>query len=300
MASRGSNLEPDTKISPNLGKAKKFEFNHTLRNPRRLKRHMKVYISCDIEGTAGVVDHKTQCRLVGEHYTQARRMTTMELNALAEGALEAGASRVVAWNGHCQFPGCIDVEILHPEVELIMGAGDGGPVMLTEEFDALLQVGLHSMEGTPGGVMAHSGFRLNGVDYGEIGITAVIAGMRGVPCVFVSGDWAACLEAEALIPGVTTVSVKQGLFSDVRGLEQSPTLTLSPEKARRLIKEKTVEALGKVDEITPLKVDGPFRFGMYFMDRKWAEGLQQAYPDAEWVDGNWLEVTRDSFWDLPF
>jgi D-amino peptidase len=98
---------------------------------------MKIYVSCDLEGTAGVVNHELQCRLKGEYYKQTRRLATLELNALAEGALEAGATRIVAWNGHCEFPGGLDYELIHPEVELIMGAGDGGPVHLDESYDAL-------------------------------------------------------------------------------------------------------------------------------------------------------------------
>lgn len=57
---------------------------------------MKVYVSCDIEGTAGVVDHRQQCQFDSVYYRQARRQATLELNAAVEGVLEAGASEVVA------------------------------------------------------------------------------------------------------------------------------------------------------------------------------------------------------------
>ena len=57
---------------------------------------MKVYIMCDIEGVAGVVDFKLQCMTEGRYYDQATRMATLELNALVEG----GATEVYAWPGH--------------------------------------------------------------------------------------------------------------------------------------------------------------------------------------------------------
>ena len=88
---------------------------------------MKIYVVCDIEGVAGVIDHRQQCWEDGKYYEQARRLATLELNALVEGALEGGAREIVAWDGHCLFPGSIDPELVHPECKLVMGAGDDGP-----------------------------------------------------------------------------------------------------------------------------------------------------------------------------
>ena len=51
---------------------------------------MKIYIMCDLEGAAGVIDHRRQCWFDGEYYKQARQLATLELNALVEGGLEGG------------------------------------------------------------------------------------------------------------------------------------------------------------------------------------------------------------------
>ena len=40
---------------------------------------MKIYVICDLEGTAGVMNHKKQCLFDGEYYHQAREWATMEL-----------------------------------------------------------------------------------------------------------------------------------------------------------------------------------------------------------------------------
>lgn len=45
---------------------------------------MKIYVICDLEGTAGVIDHHQQCWFDGKYYEQARRLATLELNALVE------------------------------------------------------------------------------------------------------------------------------------------------------------------------------------------------------------------------
>src|SRR5512141_2307929 len=113
---------------------------------------MKIYVCCDLEGTAGVVDHRQQCWFDGAYYHQARRLATLELNALVEGALEGGASEVFAWDGHGNFPGGLDVELLHPGCRMVMGAGDGGPAGLDGSFAAMFQLGLHGMAGARLGV----------------------------------------------------------------------------------------------------------------------------------------------------
>jgi D-amino peptidase len=79
---------------------------------------MKIYVVCDLEGVAGVIDHYQQCQWdvtkgwYAPYLAQARRLATLELNALVEGVLAAGATEAVAWAGHGNFPGGLDVEIL--------------------------------------------------------------------------------------------------------------------------------------------------------------------------------------------
>ena len=101
---------------------------------------MKIYVICDLEGVAGVVDHRQQCQWdsakgwYAPFLAQARRLATLELNALVEGALEGCATEVVAWDGHGNFPGGLNVELLHPECKLVMDGGSGGPTGLDTSF----------------------------------------------------------------------------------------------------------------------------------------------------------------------
>jgi D-amino peptidase len=183
---------------------------------------MKVYIICDLEGAAGVADQIHQCSfshaefgkdayipgIFGPFYLQARRLATLELNAVVEGALEAGATEIWAWDGHCSFPGGLDVELLHPECRLVMNAGDGGPLGLDSTCDALIMVGLHAKEGTPAAPQAHTlfpGMVWNGEVVGEIGMSCATASVHGVKFIMISGDRAAVAEALALAPDIETV-----------------------------------------------------------------------------------------------
>src|SRR6266566_4393403 len=64
---------------------------------------MRVYISVDVEGIAGVV-HEDQTNPVdprcAAEYARFRKLMTAEANAAIEGALEAGASQVLVNDSH--------------------------------------------------------------------------------------------------------------------------------------------------------------------------------------------------------
>lgn len=227
---------------------------------------MKIYVVCDLEGTAGVVDQIHQCSFThdsydreyipgkyGPFYLQARKLATLELNALVEGVLDAGATEVWAWDGHCGFPGGLDVELLHPDCKLVMGAGDGGPAGMDPSFDALMMVGLHAKQGTPAAPQAHMlfpGLVWNGEEIGEIGMTTAAAAALDIPFIFISGDRAAVQEAQSFVPDIEAVITKEPLFAHVAGVfDKVPVLSLSPQKSRELIRAGARCAVERIAEI---------------------------------------------------
>ena len=56
---------------------------------------MRVYISADIEGVAGVVS-PAQCQAGHAEHEKARLLMTHEVNAVIEGLLEGGATATVS------------------------------------------------------------------------------------------------------------------------------------------------------------------------------------------------------------
>lgn len=265
---------------------------------------MKIYVICDLEGVAGIVDHRKQCWFDGEYYQQARRLATLELNALVEGALEGGATEIWAWDGHGGFPGGLDVELLHPECKLEMGAGEGGPIGLNKSFDALFMLGLHAMAGTPGGVLAHSfwpgiaGCWVNDQPIGEIGVNIHGAGELGVPCVFIAGDRAAAEEARLLIPEIETAIVKEGLTPSVTGLEQGPMISLAPVKAREVIRVSARKAMKKVGKIKPFTYMGPYICRTRFVEPAMADERANQ-PGVRRIDPQTLEVQHtEGLWPI--
>jgi D-amino peptidase len=230
--------------------------------------HMKIYVLCDLEGTAGVADQIHQCSFIHDEYddkeyipgkygtfcSQARKLVTLELNALVEGALEAGSTDIWAWDGHCRFPGGLDVELTHPECKLVMNAGDGGPVGQDSSFDAFLMLGAHAKKGTPAASQAHMvfpGLEWNGEPVGEIGMNAAHAAVLGVPLVFISGDRAAVHEAQMLVPNIEAVITKEPLLSHAPGgFDRMPVLSLAPAKSRELIRATVRRAIERRGEIS--------------------------------------------------
>src|ERR1700753_3153557 len=60
---------------------------------------VKIFISCDMEGVAGIVDW-SQCRAPGVPYEEGRRLLLGEVNAAIEGALAGGATEIVCNDSH--------------------------------------------------------------------------------------------------------------------------------------------------------------------------------------------------------
>ena len=82
---------------------------------------------------------------------------------------------------------------------------------------------------------------------------SLFALLFGVPFVFCSGDAYACREIEELIPGCVTVPVKTGL-------SRKSALTLTPAKAQQAIREGAEEAMSRIGQVKPFKLDTPVVF----------------------------------------
>ena len=80
---------------------------------------MKIYISADIEGVAGVVSPQ-QGQPGNPEYERARRLMTEEVSAAIDGAFAGGATEVLVNDSHGPMTNIIP-ELLDPRAELILG-----------------------------------------------------------------------------------------------------------------------------------------------------------------------------------
>jgi len=257
---------------------------------------MRVYISIDMEGVAGVV-HEDQTDPVdprhSAEYNRFRRLMTGEANAAVEGALAAGARTVVVNDSHWLMRNLI-AEELNPAAELISGNPKRWSMVegVDAGFDAALFVGYHARAGTRHATIDHTytdrvhEVRLNGRPVGELAINAALAGTHGVPVAMVSGDQALAAEARDLFgPAVETIVVKQavGRFA---------ARSLHPTEACRRIREGAAAALRRRHE--PLHLPGPIHLEVEFAATQMTD-MAELVPGAVRTGGRTLEYRHDDY-----
>ena len=217
----------------------------------------KVLISVDMEGISGVV-HPEETSRSGADYGYFRRLMSEEANAAVLGAFDAGASEVVVRDSHGSARNILP-DLLDPRTRLIRD-WSGGPLDMVEgideSFDAVVFIGYHARAGTPDAVIDHTmtgnvtDFAINGVSLPEAGINALIAGLFGVPVVFVAGDQAVCNQATDLFGNVNTVAVKKGIGAASDGLH--------PDEARARIREGVADAVRNHGQYQPYTMTPPY------------------------------------------
>ncbi len=216
---------------------------------------MKIYMITDLEGIAGVA-RWDQTGSDQPGYAQATRLMTEELCACVAG-IQAVDARAEIWVWDAHGPGSIDVERF-PRGALLLNRGSiEPPAFLDSTFDAVFFLGQHAKAGTLNGNLAHTyssqgygWFKINGLELGEFGCRAALAGSLGVPTVFISGDDTMLAEARALIPNIYGAQVKIGLG-------QQLALHLAPEDARDLVRDTAAQAAAHLGEIAPFVIPGP-------------------------------------------
>jgi D-amino peptidase len=218
---------------------------------------LRVYISVDIEGIAGVstIDQITRG---GTGYPAATRLMAAEANAAVAGAFDAGASAVTVNDSHGTMDN-ISATDLDSRARLISGTPKAQSMAqgLSSDFDAALFIGYHGAAGS-GGVLAHTvtshflEVRINGIPASEADINALYAATQGVPVAFISGDDTICADAARLMPHATKVVVKESIG-------WSAANSLHPTESARAIRKGVCESLRNIAALTMPPVDGPWQ-----------------------------------------
>ena len=257
---------------------------------------MRVYISIDMEGVAGVV-HEDQTdpiepRHAGE-YNRFRRLMTNEANAAIAGALEAGATGVVVNDSHWLMRNLL-AEELNPVAELV----SGGPKRLSMVegidggFQAAMFVGYHARAGTRNATIDHTytsrvyEARINGQSVGELALNAAMAGVYGVPVALVSGDQALAAEAKALLgSAVERVVVKEavGRFA---------ARSLAPSVACQRIRAGAAAALKR--KHAAFIFQGPIRLEVDFIESQMAD-MAELVPGSGRTGGRSVSYAGDDY-----
>lgn len=205
---------------------------------------MKVLISTDIEGVAGVY-HPEQARAGNPEYERARRLMAEEANAAIAGAFDAGAAEVLVNDSHGGFRN-MPPDLLDPRALVVQGKPRYLSMVAGVEqgVDAVCMVGYHS-RAQGRGILAHTinSFAFarvffNGQELGEMGIYGALAGEYGAPVAMASGDDAFIEEHRPLFPHTVFVETK-------RATGHTSGISLSPARACAAIRAGVVAALGQ-------------------------------------------------------
>lgn len=194
---------------------------------------IKFVVAVDLEGAAcaygpceGNVEDSFNIDFV-------RKQATREADAAARALFDCGAEEVIVWDNHGR--GCsLDYDMLDERCKIAIGAtvGTRYPV-LDDSFSGVLFIGYHAMASNGEAVLAHTysslkyqHIKVDGVELGEVGIDGAIAGSKGVPVIFVSGDDKCVAEAKEILPWIETVETKQS-FAYTRIISKHPKAVLN-------------------------------------------------------------------------
>jgi D-amino peptidase len=256
---------------------------------------MKIVISADIEGIAGLVSDREEGypkKIIGDveqnpDYLRARGWLTADINAAIEGAKAAGATSFVVHDTHGLNYRNINLDDLDPSAEYVAGR----PIIFYEypdlednKYDGAFMIGMHARAGQPG-IISHvldwpliRDVRLNDIPVGESQITAALAGYYEIPTLLITGDDVICNEVKDWTHGQIETAIVKKSFS------RYAARCLPLKEARNLIKEAAFGAVQRRNDIPPSKMESPIRLDVEFTDRENARYVSWM-PQIEY-DGN--------------
>jgi D-amino peptidase len=257
---------------------------------------VRVYVTVDIEGMAGVV-HNLEGSPGNAEYERARRLMTAEASAVVAGVYDADPNaEVLVVDVHGPYRNIIPEELderalLNRGKPKLWGMVDG----VADGFDCAMMIGVHGKAGSGPAVLSHTftgvilAVQLNGRSLGELGLNAAMAGHYGVPVYLVAGDQSVSAEARDLFgPHVVTVEVKESRA-------HLAAISVHPKRARMMIREAAAKAIRDKPDIAPLMLDYPITAEVT-LARPVLADLAEMIDGMERVDGRTIRFQRD---DMP-
>jgi D-amino peptidase len=222
---------------------------------------MKIFISSDMEGTAGVVDWDHV--IAGGHfYDYYCQLLTNEVNAAIEGALRAGATEFLINDSHSKMANLRPSE-LAGSARYLSGRVKPMYMMqgLDETFDAVFFISYHGSM-TTSSTLSHTYFptafarvTINGIVAGEAGINALVAKAYGVPIVLISGDATTAEEIAPFAPSCAAAVVK-------KSVSRFAAESLHPSAACALIEQTAFEAVTTLASASPIAITTPITLAL--------------------------------------
>jgi D-amino peptidase len=219
---------------------------------------MNLFISADMEGTAGVCSWNQCDPENADEYPVYRRYMTREVRAAIEGAREAGARRVLVNDSHWSMRNLL-FDDLPGDDDLRVISGTRKPWSMAQGIDSGVEAafftGYHAKAGDAA-TLAHTfssevyAVTINGVACSEALLNAALAGTYGVPVLLVTGDCTIVDECMKTMPWIVGVPVKEAI-----GYTAVDSLT--PAAAQAAIRAGAREAIERKERAKLFTFDAP-------------------------------------------
>jgi D-amino peptidase len=257
---------------------------------------MRLYISSDMEGVAGVCAwQQVDARTPHREYAIYRRYYTREVSNAIEGARAGGATSALVNDSHGPMRNLL-LDELPSDVRVVFGnrkpfsmvqSADGG-------FDAAFFVGYHGGAGDADAVLCHTytpsviyEVRLNGVRCSEATINAGLLGHWGVPLLLVTGDRTTVEGVQAQMPWVHGIIVKDSIGNFAAN-------SMTPGAACRAIRRGAEEAIRNASQAKPFRFDSPLTLEVQLVSAAQAH-LVATIPGFERTGSRSVRFVHDSF-----
>ncbi|MBE6607855.1 MAG: hypothetical protein E7633_04820 [Ruminococcaceae bacterium] len=246
----------------------------------------------DMEGVNNVVGTPySGLSTDNEQYPIAIHQAALEINAAADALFSIGAKKIDLWDnhggGHNVIPEELDKRINLLEID------PSRPRMYFAEYgnyNCVCFFGYHAMEGTLGGVLAHTmnskavqHYKLNGHYIGEVDMDSYIAAFHGVPTAFFAAGNIACSQAKRILPHIITVTTKEELSRNKAIFRDNDELFTD-------IRQKITEAVQLDMPINKLEFPATIEKSFKRVEdaEKYLTRLKSRSIDADYVDNDIL------------
>lgn len=220
---------------------------------------MKIYISCDMEGVAGVSSwEQVDARTYTPEYFIYQRYMTAEVCAAIDGARTAGATDVLVNDSHGPMRNLL-LDELPADVRVIFG--NRKPLSMNEGLGSgcagVFYTGYHGAIGDANATLCHTytpsviyNVFVNGTRCSEATLNAAVAGHFGIPVLLITGDRVTIEGAKAQMPWITGVIVKESIGNYAVD-------SISPQAAQAAIREGAAQAMRNVAQAKPFVFEPP-------------------------------------------
>jgi D-amino peptidase len=257
---------------------------------------MKIYISVDIEGVAGIT-HWDEAEKGHADWVEFREIMTREAIAAIDGARAGGATEI--WMKDAHDSGRNLVTTMLPEDVTLIREWSGHPFSMIQEIDesfaGLVMIGHHASVGSEGNSLAHTlntrthMITLNGTPVSEFRLCALAAASLGVPVVFISGDRALMDEVALANPSIGRLAVKHG--------GGHSTISMTPAAAQNAIRKGVEKSLRGAMKDCLLKLPDQFTLDVTYHSPALAYE-KSFYPGCQYIGNRTNRVETSNIFDV--